>query len=131
LVLWAPLARPGRHFSWPTEPAQREALDRGEAVELRGRAGFAVRRTFYESMERADPVAAIGRYHGPVLAVRGEHDFLPREDAELLLAAAPGGHKELHLVAGGDHMFGARTRKDEAIAVTCAFLTRHLTPVRP
>jgi uncharacterized protein len=125
LCLWATLARPRHRFPLPVAPEQRAALRAHGFVDHKSE-GFPVGRAFFESAARVDPVAAMARYHGPLLCVHGERDYIPVEEPQLVIDRTAAASKSLHIVPEGEHVFGPWAAKTEAVEVTRDFLVRWL-----
>lgn len=81
--------------------------------------------------ERYEPLAAAARCAAPLLVVQGEADEAVTPDCGRRLVGAAGERGTFHLVPGGDHAFGMRTRRvpettteafENAMAATLEFL---------
>ena len=110
LSLWATIAKPAEVFT----------SDLGA-----GARGYAAGTPFWLEIRKAEPLAALREYRGPLLCVHGETDFVPHSHPRAVLAVVPG---ILHVVRGGDHAFGHYDNKLEAVDVTLRFFERTLRP---
>jgi pimeloyl-ACP methyl ester carboxylesterase len=109
-----------RHFAARTRARlDRCVLDRAEA-----------------ERERLDPLRACTQLPGRALLMVGELDrSVPPDDGRRLAAAVPDGRGRCHVIAGADHVFGARDPLgaippplEELFAVTTAFLAERSGP---
>lgn len=89
-VLWNALGRPG---------------DLADKLAPEPLGGLTVSAGLIDSLRRADPVAAIGRYTGPVLVIHATGDEVVPPAAAEAYAAALGSRATLRWFEGGSHTF--------------------------
>ncbi len=129
MVLWS--SPSGDQFTQlaGSETAQR-ALRDGVATEVvPGWKSITTKRAFYESFRGVELDAALAKYPGAFLSVRGSGDFLPAHEAEFM-KIAPGRPAEAVLLAGADHIFNVFQPElghaPRVVELTVAWLERTL-----
>ena len=113
LALWSAAAHP-EHF-WNAD-AEKTLQGRG-VIDW---CGNLIGRAFLEEARAGviRPLAEIAHYPGPVLIVHGEKDAsVPPENAPEYAAAVPG-HKNVHIIAGADHVYSSFPWESEVIRLT-------------
>lgn len=132
LVLWSSVTgdlgdiarRDG--FAEAETQARREGLG---VLPIPGWKTVTLRPEFFDSLRGVDLDAALGRYPGKFLSVRGSDDYLPAREAEIL-KLAKGRPAEAVLIGGADHIFNvfqpASGHFDHAVRATVEWLAREL-----
>ena len=106
MVLWS--SPSGDLFAlWSGNETAQRALRAGEATEeIPGWKKLTTKREFYESFQGFDTDAALSRFPGAFLAIRGTDDFLAARDLEMVKLVR-GRPAEALLIGGADHIFHA------------------------
>ena len=113
-----------------TNPAAKQALETDRGVDpVPGWKTIITHRAFYTGYKGVDVYALLPAYKGALLDIRGEHDFLPKNDAQLV-AVAGGRRVQAVLIKGADHMFNVltpdKTESDQMLADTEDWLRQTL-----
>ena len=112
--------------------AARNALNTGSHTEdVPGWKRITTHRDLYESFRGIDLDAALAKYPGSLLSIRGTLDFLPAYEPQFLKLAR-GRPAEALSIAGADHIFNAFDQKstaaEEALSHTIGWCVRMLQP---
>lgn len=108
LVVWAPV---GNYHDDMLDSLGQRAFDLAErdgivGLDLGWRT-MALKRGFFDSLDRHDLLAALRAYDGPFMAVNGSDDPYRKYTAALMEAA--GADKRAVVIEGGDHVFHVYT----------------------
>ena len=89
----------------PLDKVAAQAAKEGTgSIEMKGWKTITLTHAFFESLRGFNADAALARYPGAFLSVRGSNDFLPQHEAEFL-KVAKGHPAEAVLIGGADHIF--------------------------
>lgn len=83
------------------ERAAAELTERAGKTGLNGRSA-----AYHAQLDAIDPAALWSRVRAPVLVVRGEHDWVVRDDDQARIASLVGGGAEIVDLPGLDHVLG-------------------------
>src|SRR5438093_545405 len=91
--------------------------------------GHLVSSQFLETIEKVEPLKAVGHFKGPTLIIHPEKDeYLPVSHAEDYFQAAGAASKEQVIVRGADHTFTSVAWEREVIERTVDWFRKHLAP---
>ncbi len=112
------------------KPAYEQAARDGiGTLPIAGWKTVTLKKDFFESFRGIDVDAALAKYPGAFLAVRGSEDMLPQHEAEFM-KLAKGRPAEAAVIAGADHIFNVFDPKSpnaaRVLAVTVAWFERTL-----
>lgn len=81
-----------------------------------------LRKAFYDEFFKRDTLAAVKKYHGPLLIIHGGKDqAVPLENAKKLFKAA-NKPKKLAVIPGADHNYHGREKTKRMIEVLAGFI---------
>lgn len=129
LIVWSSLSG-NVYDSLMTLQGAADAVATGTGIDVvPGWKTITTHRAFYVGYQGVDVLALLPKYTGAFLSIRGENDFLPKNDAALV-AAAGGRRVEAVLIKGADHTFNVltpdKTDSDRLVAVTAEWLASTL-----
>lgn len=120
LTLWAAVAK----FDLFTSDPEKVEFARSQGYIDVG--GNVLNYTFWEDIQRQDPLAWASKYQGPALIVHGDADpTVPVSHADLYEKALPGA-KEKFIVNGADHTFNCKDWEEAVITRTAAWFKQWL-----